>query len=117
VAELDGVEPEQEPGREEPEEPPAEVDLAVRLQAHDQCNPQSGLCCSGAASAVCTVVEEEMQNRNRHRHTSGVASKHSTYPPLPPCPKLDAKMLKKDRTNMSHMVAAVAALLLSLCFS
>jgi hypothetical protein len=50
------------PGLEEPEEPPAEVDVAVRLQAHDRCNPQSDPCFSGAASAVCTVVEEVVQN-------------------------------------------------------
>jgi hypothetical protein len=37
----------------------------------------------------------------------------------PPCPKLDAKrsMMEEDRTNMSRTLAAVAAPLLSLCFS
>jgi hypothetical protein len=88
VAERDGLEPEQEPGQEEPEEPeepPAEVDAAERLLAHDRCNPQSGPCCSGATSAVRSVEEVEqnrVQNRlriqNRHRHTVGAASKHST---------------------------------------
>jgi hypothetical protein len=74
VAELDELEPEklEEP---EPEEPPAEVDVALLPQAHDQCNPKSGPCCSGAASAVCTVVEEEVRNQNCCPHTSfsGVA--------------------------------------------
>jgi hypothetical protein len=62
VAELDGLEPEEleELG---PEEPPAEVDIVGRPEAHDRCSPQSGPCRSGIALAVCTVVEEELWKR------------------------------------------------------
>jgi hypothetical protein len=81
VAELDGLGPEEieEPG---PEEPPAEVDVAGRPQAHDQYNLQSGPCCSGAASAVRSVVGEEVRNQNHHPHTYVMALHKSVVPVL-----------------------------------
>jgi hypothetical protein len=114
VAELDGG--------QEPEEPPAEVDAAERLLARDRCNPQSGPCCSGAASAVrrvaSAVCSVEEQIRNRHRHIIVVAaSRHSTYLPLPPCPKgAKRSMTEEDRTNMSRTLAAVGGAVVASLF-